>query len=163
MFLLPVDRVCEPVEALTESGEEGLAGVGEEERVANTPKELHAQVSLEPFHLLALPLHLRAWVLLLISANLVTPFFFLGHVEAQAVLAAGALGMVLMTALTALLASAESSVRDTSPGCRSWPSCGVSSPRSPRPMPSDLAPSGHHARRDLSRLRRGRCRPFPAW
>ena len=51
--------------------------------------------------LLALPLHLRAWVLLLISVNLVTPFFFLEHVEAQAVLAAGALGMVLMTALTA--------------------------------------------------------------
>jgi hypothetical protein len=50
--------------------------------------------------LLALPLHLRAWVLLLISVNLVTPFFFLEHVEAQAVLAAGALGMVLMTALT---------------------------------------------------------------
>ena len=51
--------------------------------------------------LLALPLHLRAWVLLLIGVNLVTPFFFLEHVEAQAVLAAGALGMVLMTALTA--------------------------------------------------------------
>ncbi len=51
--------------------------------------------------LLALPHHLQAWVLLLISVNLVTPFFFLGHVEAQAVLVAGALGMVLMTALTA--------------------------------------------------------------
>ncbi len=51
--------------------------------------------------LLALPLHLRAWVLLLISVNVVTPFFFLEHVEAQAVLAAGALGMVLMTALSA--------------------------------------------------------------
>ncbi len=50
--------------------------------------------------LLALPLHLRAWVLLLISVNLVTPFFFLEHVEAQAVLAAGVLGLVLMTALT---------------------------------------------------------------
>ena len=48
--------------------------------------------------LLALPLHLRAWVLLLISVNFVTPFFFLEHVEAQAVLAAGALGVVLMTA-----------------------------------------------------------------
>ncbi len=51
--------------------------------------------------LMAMPLHLRAWVLLLISVNLVTPFFFLEYVEAQAVLAAGALGMVLMTALTA--------------------------------------------------------------
>ncbi len=51
--------------------------------------------------LLAMPIHIRAWVLLLISVNLVTPFFFLEHVEAQAVLAAGALGMLLMTALTA--------------------------------------------------------------
>ncbi len=51
--------------------------------------------------LLAMPVHLQAWVLLLISVNIVTPFFFLEHVEAQAVLAAGALGMVLMTALTA--------------------------------------------------------------
>ncbi len=51
--------------------------------------------------LLGMSLHLQAWVLLLISVNLVTPFFFLEHAEAQAVLAAGALGMVLMTALTA--------------------------------------------------------------
>jgi hypothetical protein len=51
--------------------------------------------------LLAMPLHLQAWVLLLISVNIVAPFFFLEHVEGQAVLAAGALGMVLMTALTA--------------------------------------------------------------
>jgi len=50
--------------------------------------------------LLAMPLHLQAWVLLLISANLVTPFFFLARPEAQAVLAAGMLGMLLMTALT---------------------------------------------------------------
>ncbi len=48
-----------------------------------------------------MPLHLQAWVLVLISVNIVTPFFFLEHVEAQAILAAGALGMVLMTALTA--------------------------------------------------------------
>ncbi len=51
--------------------------------------------------LLAMPLHLQAWVLLLIIVNIVTPFFFLEYVEAQAVLAAGALGMLLMTALTA--------------------------------------------------------------
>ncbi len=50
--------------------------------------------------LLAAPHHLQAWVLLLISVNLVTPFFFLGHVEAQVVLAAGMVSMVLMTALT---------------------------------------------------------------
>ncbi len=51
--------------------------------------------------LLALPLHLRAWMLLLISVNIISPFFFLEHVEAQLVLAAGALGMVLMSGLTA--------------------------------------------------------------
>ncbi len=50
--------------------------------------------------LLAMPLHLQAWVLLLISVNFVAPFLFLGHVEAQAVLAAGMVGMGLMTALT---------------------------------------------------------------
>ncbi len=50
--------------------------------------------------LLAMPRHLQAWVLLLISVNIVTPFLFLGHVEAQVVLAAGMVGMVLMTALT---------------------------------------------------------------
>ncbi len=50
--------------------------------------------------LLAMPRHLRAWVLLLIGVNLVTPLFFLGHVEAQVVFAAGMVGMVLMTALT---------------------------------------------------------------
>ena len=50
--------------------------------------------------LLAMPRHLQAWVLLLIGVNLVTPLFFLGRVEAQVVLAAGMVGMVLMTALT---------------------------------------------------------------
>ena len=51
--------------------------------------------------LLASPSHLQAWVLLLIGVNIVTPFFFLEHLEARAVLAAGALGIVLMTVLTA--------------------------------------------------------------
>ena len=50
--------------------------------------------------MLAMPLHLQAWVLLLISLNFLTPFLFLGHVEAQAVLAAGMVSMGLMTALT---------------------------------------------------------------
>ncbi len=50
--------------------------------------------------LLAISLHLQAWVLLLIGVNLLTPLFFLGHVEAQVVLAASMVGMVLMTALT---------------------------------------------------------------
>ncbi len=50
--------------------------------------------------LLAMPRHLQAWVLLLIGVNLVTPLFFLGHVEGQVVLVAGMVGMVLMTELT---------------------------------------------------------------
>ncbi len=53
MSLLSVDRLGEPVESLAESGKAGLASVGEQERVAHTPKELHAQVALEPFHLVA--------------------------------------------------------------------------------------------------------------
>ncbi len=50
--------------------------------------------------MLAMPLHLQAWVLLLISVNFLTPILFLEHVEAQAVLAAGMVSMGLMTALT---------------------------------------------------------------
>ncbi len=50
--------------------------------------------------MLAMPLHLQAWVLLLISLNFLTPFLFLGHVEAQAVLASGMVSMGLMTGLT---------------------------------------------------------------
>ncbi len=50
--------------------------------------------------LLALPLHLQLWVGGLIAANLVTPFFFLEHVEARVTLTAGLFGMALMTALT---------------------------------------------------------------
>lgn len=50
---------------------------------------------------LALPLPWRTWVFALIGLNIVTPFFFLGHVEAQAVLASGVLSMGVMTALTA--------------------------------------------------------------
>jgi len=50
--------------------------------------------------LLGMPLHLRLWVGLLIGANIVAPTFFLGHVEAQATMAAGLVGMALMSALT---------------------------------------------------------------
>ncbi len=53
VFLQSFDRVCEPVKALAESGKAGLAGVGEQERVAYTSKELHAHIALEPFHLVA--------------------------------------------------------------------------------------------------------------
>ena len=51
--------------------------------------------------LLGMPPHLQVWVALLIGANVVAPLFFLGHVEAQATLAAGLFGMALMSALTA--------------------------------------------------------------
>ncbi len=50
--------------------------------------------------LLGMPLYLQLWVGLLIGANLVAPLFFLGHVEAQVTLAAGLVGMALMSALT---------------------------------------------------------------
>ncbi len=53
MSLLSVDRVGEPDEALAESGKAGLAGVREQEGVAHSPKQLHTQVALEPFHLVA--------------------------------------------------------------------------------------------------------------
>lgn len=51
--------------------------------------------------LLGMPRGLQLWVGVLIGANIVAPFFFLGHVEARFTLAAGLLGMVLMSALTA--------------------------------------------------------------
>ena len=50
--------------------------------------------------LLRMPLHLQLWVGMLIGANIVAPLFFLEHVEARVTLAAGLLGMTLMTALT---------------------------------------------------------------
>ena len=55
------------------------------------------------FHqgLLGMPPHWQAWLLLLVSANLVAPLFFLGHLEAQLTIAALLISMTLMTALTA--------------------------------------------------------------
>ena len=50
---------------------------------------------------LAMPLAWQGWLLLLVSANLVAPLFFLGHVEARVVIAALLLSMALMTGLTA--------------------------------------------------------------
>ena len=50
--------------------------------------------------LLSMPLPWRVWVLALVSVNLFVPLFFLGQVEAQMVVAALALSMVLMTILT---------------------------------------------------------------
>ncbi len=48
-----------------------------------------------------MPLHWQLWLGLLISANLIAPFFFLEHVEARVTIAALLLSMTLMTALTA--------------------------------------------------------------
>lgn len=50
--------------------------------------------------LLGMPLRLQLWVGMLIGANIIAPLFFLEHVEAQVALAAGLLGMALMSALT---------------------------------------------------------------
>ncbi len=49
--------------------------------------------------LLSMPLPWQAWLLALVSANLIAPLFFLGRVEAQ-VVAALVVSMVLMTILT---------------------------------------------------------------
>ncbi len=48
-----------------------------------------------------MPLHWQLWLGLLISANLIAPFFFLEHVEARVTIAALLLSITLMTALTA--------------------------------------------------------------
>ena len=50
--------------------------------------------------LLGMPLPLQLWVGMLIAANLIAPLFFLEHLEARVTLAAGLLGMGLMSALT---------------------------------------------------------------
>ncbi len=59
--------------------------------------------SLIRFHrgFLGMPRHWQLWVGMLVAANLVAPLFFLGHLEARVTLAAGLIGMTLMTALTA--------------------------------------------------------------
>ena len=51
--------------------------------------------------ILRLPLQWRLWMMLLVAANVVVPLFFLGHLEAQVVLAAILLSLVLFTLLTA--------------------------------------------------------------
>ncbi len=51
--------------------------------------------------ILGLPLQWRLWMMLLVAANVVVPLFFLGHLEAQVVLAAILLSLVLFTLLTA--------------------------------------------------------------
>ncbi len=49
-----------------------------------------------------MPLPWRLWMVLLVALNLVVPLFFLDRLEAQLVLVAMAVGMLLMTALTAI-------------------------------------------------------------
>jgi hypothetical protein len=51
--------------------------------------------------MLKMPLQWQLWVLLLVSANVVAPFFFLHHLEAKVVLGTILLSMMLMTFLTA--------------------------------------------------------------
>ncbi len=51
--------------------------------------------------ILALPKPWQAWMVLLVSANIVTPFFFLGTPEAIVVLVAAIVGLLIMTALFA--------------------------------------------------------------
>ena len=50
--------------------------------------------------MLRMPMRLQLWVLVLVGANIVTPLFFLQHFEAQLTLAAGLLGLALMSVLT---------------------------------------------------------------
>ncbi len=48
------------------------------------------------------PIHVRLWLMLLITANLVVPLFFLGRLEAQIVVGALLASAILMTILTGL-------------------------------------------------------------
>ena len=54
---------------------------------------------------LRLPLQWRLWMMLLVAANMVVPLFFLGHLEAQAVLVALLLSLVLTSAFMKVKAS----------------------------------------------------------
>ena len=51
---------------------------------------------------LKMPLPWRLWLMLLVTANLVVPLFFLGHLEAQVVLGVFMGSAILMTVLTRL-------------------------------------------------------------
>ena len=58
--------------------------------------------SIYRFHqgLFGMPLHLQLWVGALVGANIVAPLVFLEHIEAGATLAAGLIGLALMSGLT---------------------------------------------------------------
>jgi hypothetical protein len=51
--------------------------------------------------ILALPKPWQVWMVLLVSANIVSPFFFLGAPEAIVVLVSAIVGLLIMTALFA--------------------------------------------------------------
>jgi len=51
--------------------------------------------------MLKMPLHWQLWLMLLVTANVVTPFFFLHRLEARVVLGTILASMTLMTLLTA--------------------------------------------------------------
>ncbi len=50
--------------------------------------------------MLKMPVHWQLWLLLLVTANLFIPLFFLARIEAQVVVATLAASMTLMTVLT---------------------------------------------------------------
>ena len=52
--------------------------------------------------MMRMPLLVRLWLLVLITANLIVPLFFLGRLEAQVVAATLLVSAALMTALTAV-------------------------------------------------------------
>ncbi len=52
--------------------------------------------------IMRMPLQWRLWLMLLVTANMVVPLFFLDRLEAQVVLAAILASLVLFTILTAL-------------------------------------------------------------
>ena len=52
--------------------------------------------------LLQMPVPWRLWLMLLITANLIVPLFFISQVEAQVVVGAFLASMILMTILTGL-------------------------------------------------------------
>ncbi len=47
-----------------------------------------------------MPMHLQAWLMLLVLVNAITPLFFLRHLEAQVVLGTMLASVTLMTSLT---------------------------------------------------------------
>ena len=52
--------------------------------------------------MMGMPTPVRLWLLLLVTANMVIPLFFLGRLEAQVALATFLASVALMTALTAI-------------------------------------------------------------